>query len=70
MEVLKVNGAEKQFPAGELPATVADLLEQLGVNAATVVAEIDGEIIQREKFAQTKLRNGQTVELVRLMGGG
>ncbi|MCK4294769.1 MAG: sulfur carrier protein ThiS [Planctomycetes bacterium] len=70
MEVLKVNGAEKQFPPGELPATVADLLEQLGVNAATVVAEVDGEIIQREKFAQTKLCNGRTVELVRLMGGG
>lgn len=69
MEVLKINGAEKQFPAG-IPATVADLLEKLDVNAATVAAEVDGQIIEREKFTQTKLHRGQTIELVRLMPGG
>ena len=70
METLTINGVEKQFPAGQLPATVAELLEQLGVKAATVVAEIDGQIIEREKFAQTKLYKGQSIELVRFMGGG
>ena len=70
METLKINGVEKQFPAGQLPATVAELLEQLGVKAATVVAEIDDQIIEREKFAQTKLCKGQSIELVRFMGGG
>jgi sulfur carrier protein len=69
-ERLKINGVEKQFPPGQLPATVAELLEQLGIEAATVAAEIDGEIIEREKFAQTRLRNGQSVELVRFAGGG
>jgi sulfur carrier protein len=70
METLKVNGVEKQFPAGQLPTTVAELLKQLGINEVTVVAEVDGQIIDRKKFAQTQLHDGQSIELVRFMGGG
>lgn len=70
MDVLKVNGVEKQFRAGELPGTLADLLAYLDVNAATVVAEVDGQIIQRGEFGLTKLSTEQQIELVRLMGGG
>jgi len=69
MEVLKINGVEKQFPAG-IPATIAELLEQLGVEAATVVTDVDGEIIECEKFATTRLHNGQSVELLRFVPGG
>ena len=70
METLRINGIEKHFPAGQLPSTVADLLEQLDIKPATVVAEIDGKIIAREKFAQMHLHTGQTIELVRFVGGG
>jgi len=70
MEVLRINGVEKQFPAGRLPSTVAELLEQLNIAAETAAAEVDGEIIEREKFAETKLRTGQSIELVRFVGGG
>jgi sulfur carrier protein len=70
MELLKINGAEKQFPAGQLPSTVAELLELLDIKAATAAAEVDGEIIERKNFTETKLRNGQSVELVRFVGGG
>jgi sulfur carrier protein len=70
MEVLKINGAEKQFPAGQLPSTVAKLLEVLDIKEATAAAEVDGEIIDSKKFAETKLRNGQSIELVRFVGGG
>ncbi|MFA5238742.1 MAG: sulfur carrier protein ThiS [Phycisphaerae bacterium] len=70
MEVLKINGVEKQFPAGRLPSTITELLEQLDIAAATAAAEVDGEIIERKKFAETKLRTGQSIELVRFVGGG
>jgi len=70
MEMLEINGVEKQFPAGQLPSTVAELLEQLDIKAATVVAEVDGQIIECKKFVETKLRNGQSIELVRFVGGG
>jgi thiamine biosynthesis protein ThiS len=70
MEVLKINGVEKKFAAGQMPKTVSELLEQLRVEAATVVAEVDGGIVEREKFAQTKLSKGQSIELVRFVPGG
>jgi len=70
MEILKINGVEKQFSAGQLPSTVAELLKNLDIKAATVVAEVDGQIVERKKFAETKLRNGQSIELVRFVGGG
>ena len=70
MQVLKINGIERQFDSGQMPSTLAELLEQLDIKAATVVAEIDGQIVQRKMFAQTKLVNGQTIELVRFVGGG
>ena len=69
MEVMKINGVEKQFPAG-IPQTLTELLEQLDINQATVVAEVDGKIVERQNFQQTKLSSGQTIELIRFVGGG
>ena len=70
MEVLKINGVEKKFAAGQMPKTIAELLEQLHIEAATVVAEVDGGIVEREKFAHTKLSKGQSIELVQFVPGG
>ncbi len=53
-----------------MPKTLAELLGQLNINQATVVAEIDGRIIERQDFAQTPLSAGQSIELVRFVGGG
>lgn len=70
MNVLKVNGVEREFDQGQLPATLAQILERLGVEAATVVAEVDGRIIEREKFGHTQVHGGQNIELVRFVPGG
>jgi len=70
MEILKINGVDREFAAGQMPKTIAQLLEQLRIEAATVVAEVDGLIVEREKFAHTKLSKGQSVELVRFVPGG
>ena len=69
MEVLKINGIEKQFPDG-IPKTLVELLKQLDINQTTVVAEVNGKIIERQNFSQTQLRSGQKIELVRFVGGG
>ena len=69
MEMLKINGTEKQFPDG-IPATLADLLDKLKINQATVVAQINGRIVERKKFPETKLSPSQSIELIRFVGGG
>ena len=69
MEILKINGQEKEFPDGT-PSTLAELLDKLDISQATVVAQIDGQIVERKAFAQTKVLPKQSIELIRLMGGG
>jgi len=70
MGFLKINGKEEIFPDNKLPATIADLLRQLGVDSTTVVAELDGQIIERKSFPITPLHTGQNIELVRFVPGG
>jgi thiamine biosynthesis protein ThiS len=70
MGLLKINGKEEIFPDDKMPATVAELLRQLGVDSTTVVAELQGQIIERKNFSATPLRAGQTIELVRFVPGG
>ena len=70
MPSLRINGRERQFEPEQMPATLAALLERLGIEAATVVAEIDGRIVPPGEFARTALSDGQAIELVKFMGGG
>ena len=70
MKSLQINGQRRQFPPQEMPATLSALLEKLGIGAATVVAEVDGRVVRPEEFARTEVRDGQTIELIKFMGGG
>jgi len=69
MHVVTINGRLTELP-DELPDSLAALLKHLNVDAATVVAEVDGLIIRREAFDKTPIRPAQTIELVRFVGGG
>ena len=70
MKSLQINGQVRQFTPEEMPATLCALLERLGIGAATIVAEVDGTIVRPEEFARTQVRDGQTIELIKFMGGG
>lgn len=70
MSKLKINGKDRQFPNDTMPNTVAALLEMLEIDQATVVAEVDGSIVERKDFATKSLHGGETIELIRFVGGG
>ena len=70
MKSLQINGQRRQFPPEEMPATLSALLDMLQIGATTVVAEVDGRIVRPEEFAGTEVRDGQTIELIKFMGGG
>ena len=69
MEKLNINGVEKDFPQG-LPKTLTELLDHLKINSAAIVAEIDGQMINKDSFAETVITTGQTIELIRFAPGG
>jgi len=68
MNTLKINGTEKEFAM--LPPTLVELLDEMKINHATIVAEIDGEIIARNEFHETPINADQKIELIRFVGGG
>jgi sulfur carrier protein len=47
-----------------------DYLDQLGVNPRAVAVEHNGTIIERAAFDAATLEDGDTVEIVRMVGGG
>ena len=65
--VVVANGDEVEVPEG---ASVADLLEQLGLGKRLVVVERNGEPVPRNDRASTPLQDGDRLELVRAVAGG
>ena len=64
---LILNGSEREFPH---TLSLAELVEQLGMTANRVAAELNREIISRDQWSSTKLREGDRLELVHFVGGG
>jgi len=64
---LTVNGEEFDFSLGN---TVRQLLEQLHLADRPAAVERNGLIISHSAFDQTVLSEGDTLEVVTLVGGG
>jgi thiamine biosynthesis protein ThiS len=64
---LRINGKEVQL---EGPAPLIAYLEKLGVSPRAVAVERNGVIIERDAYATTTIEEGDTVEIVRMVGGG
>jgi thiamine biosynthesis protein ThiS len=64
---IMVNGEPRRLAA---PATASDLLQQLGLDARTVVVELNRKIIRRPQLSDTALSDGDAVEVVHFVGGG
>jgi sulfur carrier protein len=46
------------------------LLDELQLEAGSVVAEINNSIIQPDQYSRLTLKDGDQVELIRFVGGG
>ncbi len=64
---LHLNGEWREAP--EL-ATLADLAAWLDLPAFGSAIELNGEVIRRTDHATTPLKDGDHLEVVRLVGGG
>lgn len=66
MKVL-LNGAEREIPEG---SSVSALLRELALEGHPVAVELNREIVPRPRHAETRLREGDRLEIVTLVGGG
>jgi thiamine biosynthesis protein ThiS len=65
--LVTVNGTPRTVEEG-LP--LVTLLEQLCLKPAATVVERNGIVLERPKYAETVLAEGDVLELVRFVGGG
>jgi len=66
---LHINGEEKSFDFLG-PATLAALVEALGMKADRVAVELNRDIVPRDRWAETPLNEGDRLEVVHFVGGG
>jgi len=64
---IRLNGEVREVNEGW---SVQQLLENLGVHARTVVIELNRSIVRFPQFDETKLKSGDVIEVVRIVGGG
>jgi sulfur carrier protein len=64
-----VNGEPRELPAG---ATVASVIAMLDVapGARGVAVALDGEVVSRSSWPQTRVEDGALIEVVAAIQGG
>lgn len=64
---LTVNGAEKTVADG---LTLAQLVRELGLEKNPIAIEVNRQVIPRDRHGETRLADGDRLEIVTLVGGG
>jgi sulfur carrier protein len=63
---LTINGEPREIQAGN----VRELVVAMGLGEQAVAVEVNREVIPKRLHEDTLLKDGDTVELVTLVGGG
>ena len=62
----KINGKTEAL-AG---LNIAEIVEKFGYNKARVAVELNGNIVPKAKYAETVVKENDTLEVVSFVGGG
>lgn len=64
---LFVNGETREL---DKDATVASLLEKLGTPPERVAIELNLQVLDKQDYARTVLKDGDRLEIISFVGGG
>lgn len=64
---IRVNGEPRRVPAG---VTIAQMLEELGLNPLRVAVERNLEVVPRGTLGDVQVEDGDRFEVVHFVGGG
>ena len=67
---LTINGEMKNFNQTNSGFQLPDLLEKIGYQPQLVVVELNGEIINPNNWGKYTLKDGDSLEIVTIVGGG
>tara|TARA_Y100001968_G_scaffold197866_1_gene181504 strand:- start:159 stop:377 length:219 start_codon:yes stop_codon:yes gene_type:complete len=67
---LKINGEIKIINHSDEEVFLESLITDLGYQPQMVVVELNGEIISPQEWINTKIKDGDCLEVVTIVGGG
>ena len=67
MITLTVNGEKREL---EGPVKLTAFLETLDIDLRHVAVAHNGTVLQRQKWSEVVLQDGDVLEIVRMVGGG
>ena len=67
---IKVNGEEKKIELDQENVLLSAALKSMGYNPNTIVVELNSLIINSIKWEKVKLKDGDNLEIVSIVGGG
>jgi sulfur carrier protein len=67
---LILNGQSRAFDTLTQPATLEQLVAELGLKGDRVAIEHNGQIVPRSVWAETVVDGGDRLEVVHFVGGG
>ena len=67
---IKVNGEEKKIELDQKNALLSKALNKMGYKSNTIVVELNNLIINPMKWEKVKLKDGDNLEIVSIVGGG
>ncbi len=67
---LLINGETSEFNNSSQHLFIHELLEKLGHNPKLIVIELNGTILPPNSWPNKKLKNGDRLEIVTIVGGG
>ena len=67
---LQINGENREFGSSPALFTLSALVETLGMKADRVAIELNRDIVPRDRWEETILKDGDRLEVVHFVGGG
>ena len=67
---LQVNGDPRRLEPASSPASLVSVIEALGQDPRVVVVEHNGLIVPRSQWEAATVCDGDTLEIVTIVGGG
>ncbi|HOE97099.1 MAG TPA: sulfur carrier protein ThiS [Candidatus Sumerlaeota bacterium] len=64
---IRVNGESREV---DQASSLLDLLRQIGLEVRNLAIEHNGEFVEEDRLGEVTLNEGDTLEIVRFVGGG
>ena len=64
--MVKVNGEPKDISG----KTIAEYLETVNYDMKRIATELNGDIVPKANYADTVIKDGDSIEIVSFVGGG